>query len=50
LINEAIECTVGDIKMHVEKSNPAINLYKKLGFKNEYLEMRLLRGGSRKND
>ncbi len=42
LTREAITCAEGSIKLHVEKSNPAIKLYKKLGFKDDYLEMRLI--------
>lgn len=44
LILEAIECTDGDLKLHVEKTNPAIKLYKKIGFKDDYIEMRFLKG------
>jgi ribosomal protein S18 acetylase RimI-like enzyme len=44
LIREAIDCTDGDIKLHVEKTNPARKLYKKLGFKDDYIEMRFLKG------
>jgi ribosomal protein S18 acetylase RimI-like enzyme len=38
-----IELADGDIALHVEPDNPAINLYKKYGFTNKYLEMRLLK-------
>ncbi|PVX49857.1 acetyltransferase (GNAT) family protein [Balneicella halophila] len=41
LITEVIEKTEGDIALHVEKNNPAIFLYEKVGFTNPYLEMRL---------
>ena len=44
LIRESIDCSEGDVKMHVEKTNPAIKLYKKLGFKDDYIEMRFLKG------
>lgn len=44
LIREAIDCVDGDVKLHVEKTNPAIKLYKKLGFKDDYIEMRFLKG------
>lgn len=44
LIQEAIDCADGDVKLHVEKTNPAIKLYKKLGFKDDYIEMRYLKG------
>ena len=43
LAREAITCAEGSIKLHVKKSNPAIKLYKKLGFKDDYLEMRLIK-------
>jgi GNAT superfamily N-acetyltransferase len=41
LMQNAIEYSKGDIALHVEANNPAIHLYKKLGFTNPYLEMRL---------
>lgn len=41
LMERIIEATEGDIALHVEPDNPAIHLYKKYGFTNKYLEMRL---------
>jgi len=41
LMQKAIDYSKGDIALHVEANNPAIHLYKKLGFTNPYLEMRL---------
>jgi len=41
LMERAIEATEGDIALHVEPDNPAIHLYEKYGFTNDYLEMRL---------
>jgi len=41
LMQEAISFSKGDIALHVEANNPAQHLYKKLGFTNPYLEMRL---------
>lgn len=41
LMQKAIESTSGSIALHVEPDNPAFHLYKKLGFTNKYLEMRL---------
>ncbi|PKR80825.1 GNAT family N-acetyltransferase [Brumimicrobium salinarum] len=41
LVQEVIKNTKGDIKLHVEYDNPAIELYKKLGFETKYAEMRL---------
>ena len=41
LMQFAIENSVGDIALHVEAENPARHLYKKMGFTNPYLEMRL---------
>lgn len=41
LMKEAIERARGDIALHVEPQNPALHLYKKLGFTHKYLEMRL---------
>ena len=44
LIREAINCVDGNIKIHVLKTNPAISLLKKLGFKNNHFEMRFEKG------
>ena len=41
LVREAIECTEGDVKLHAKKATPAITFFKRLGFKDDYLEMRL---------
>ena len=41
LMYKVIDYTRGDIALHVEKDNPVIKLYEKLGFTNPYLEMRL---------
>lgn len=41
LMQNAIENSEGDIALHCEPENPAMHLYKKLGFTNKYLEMRL---------
>jgi ribosomal-protein-alanine N-acetyltransferase len=41
LMKKAIKYAKGDIALHVEADNPAVYLYKKLGFENPYLEMRL---------
>ncbi len=41
LMERIIEATDGDIALHVEEHNPAVHLYKKYGFTNKYLEMRL---------
>lgn len=43
LMQKAIDSTIGCIALHVEPDNPAFHLYKKLGFTNKYLEMRLTR-------
>lgn len=40
LMEESIKMTTGDIALHVEPDNPAVHLYKKVGFTNKYLEMR----------
>ena len=42
MINFIKENCDGDIALHVEKDNPAVHLYKRLGFKIKYYEMRLL--------
>jgi ribosomal protein S18 acetylase RimI-like enzyme len=41
IMQNAIENVSGSIALHVEPDNPAIHLYKKLGFTNKYFEMRL---------
>ncbi len=41
LMEQAIEISEGSIALHCEPDNPALHLYKKLGFTNKYLEMRL---------
>lgn len=43
LMQAAIAEVEGSIALHVEPDNPAFHLYKKLGFTNKYLEMRLTR-------
>ncbi len=40
LMEQAINTAKGNIALHVEKDNPAVHLYKKVGFTNPYLEMR----------
>ncbi len=41
LMQRAIDISKGSIALHVEPENPAVFLYKKLGFTSKYLEMRL---------
>ena len=41
LMKETIKQIKGNIALHVEPYNPAVHLYKKVGFTNKYLEMRL---------
>lgn len=43
LMEKAISIADGNIALHVEPDNPARKLYKKLGFTNKYLEMRLIK-------
>lgn len=43
LLTEAVRHTRGGIALHVEPENPALFLYRDLGFVNKYLEMRLSR-------
>ena len=43
LMENAIKATKGCIALHVEPDNPAVHLYRHLGFTNKYLEMRLHR-------
>lgn len=40
LMKRAMQLSKGDISLHVEKDNPALHLYEKMGFENPYLEMR----------
>ena len=40
LIKRALAKCDGHVKLHVEPDNPALRLYKRLGFENKYLEMR----------
>jgi ribosomal protein S18 acetylase RimI-like enzyme len=40
LMKKAIQTSIGNIALHVEPDNPAIFLYKKVGFINPYLELR----------
>lgn len=41
LFNQVIQYSEGDIKLHLDTSNPALKLCEKLGFRPRYLEMRL---------
>ncbi len=43
LMQEALNKVNGSIALHVEPDNPALHLYKKLGFVSKYVEMRLTR-------
>lgn len=43
LMETTLKLCNGDIALHVEKDNPAKQLYEKMGFTNPYLEMRLKR-------
>ena len=45
LMNKIIERCPGDIALHVEYDNPAVHLYKKMGFKSKYAEMRFKQNG-----
>lgn len=40
LMHEIMQAADDSIALHVEHDNPAIKLYRKLGFTNKYLEMR----------
>lgn len=40
LIQKAIEICEGDISLHVEYDNPALRIYKHIGFTSKYAEMR----------
>ena len=43
LVRKAIELADGDIKLHVERQNPAKRLYERLGFASKYAELRYVR-------
>ncbi len=40
LMKKTLSLTKGDITLHVEAENPAMLLYKKVGFASKYVEMR----------
>ena len=40
LMKKAIDQCEGGIALHVEPNNPAIHLYRKMGFEKKYVEMR----------
>jgi ribosomal protein S18 acetylase RimI-like enzyme len=42
-MQKTLSLAQGDIALHVEKDNPAIGLYEKIGFTTPYLEMRFKR-------
>ncbi|MCC5875283.1 MAG: 4-(cytidine 5'-diphospho)-2-C-methyl-D-erythritol kinase, partial [Candidatus Sumerlaeia bacterium] len=44
LVEEALDHVRGDVKLHLEKGNPARSLYKRLGFRAKYEDFRLIRG------
>lgn len=41
LMQKAVDLAEGSIALHVEPENPAVFLYKKVGFTSKYIEMRL---------
>jgi ribosomal protein S18 acetylase RimI-like enzyme len=43
LLEHAVDALPGSVALHVEPDNPAVGLYRALGFTNKYLEMRLQR-------
>lgn len=43
LLLKVIKQIKGDLALHVEPTNPAIRLYRSLGFDSKYIEMRLYR-------
>jgi GNAT superfamily N-acetyltransferase len=49
LIQKAIEICEGDISLHVEYDNPALNIYKHIGFTSKYAEMRYKNKGKKSN-
>ena len=43
LLQKAIDHADGDVALHVEPNSPSMQLYRNLGFQNQYLELRLNR-------
>ena len=43
LMEKTLERAKGDIALHVDPQNPAMNLYKSMGFRERFTEMRLRR-------
>lgn len=43
LVEEALVHVRGDVKLHLEKGNPARSLYERLGFRAKYEDYRLVR-------
>ena len=41
LMQKAIRYADGDVALHVEPNNPALKMYQNMGFKAQYLELRL---------
>lgn len=50
MMTRAIQLSKGDIALHIEKDNPALKLYEKMGFENPYLEMRYYEMDHKKNE
>jgi len=40
ILEKVLKTEKGNIALHVEPDNPAVGLYKRMGFTNKYLEMR----------
>jgi len=45
IIEKTLEECTGDIALHVEYDNPAVDFYKKYGFTSKYAEMRYINTG-----
>ncbi len=43
LLHRAIEYAEGDVAFHIEPKNPALKIFKKIGFQAQYLELRFSR-------
>jgi hypothetical protein len=41
LLRKAVSMADGDVALHVKPDNPTMELFKKIGFQNQYLELRL---------
>ena len=46
LLRKAVSMADGDVALHVKPDNPKMELFKKIGFQNQYLELRLCKNAT----